>query len=350
MIDTGIAKLRYLLATRGQTVLRVGVLLVLLGVLGSAVTLASPPMATVTDTSSQSVVETRSSSSATVDGDHELYHHGEVLTDEAVYLRSVTPNATVTATAQAPAGAVVEQRLVLVYEASSPTVGVFREQRRPLATTAGTVAESGRVETSATLRVADIAGSLGAMRKEVGDAGTVIVYLAVETRYEDAGSTGTLSDRDQFVVTDDSFRVPTLTASARYGPTVTSERPIASQVFQPDVPSVGVVVVPHVTGAFLFLVLLGLAAVGAVIRGRGSIDPDRERARVHRRRYDEWISAGELPVALSARSNVVTVESLEALVDVAIDSQARVIYDDSRDCYAVFTAGTAYVFTSADSP
>lgn len=348
MIETGRTKLRYLLAAHGETILRLGVVLVLIGVLGSAATLAAPPTATVTDTSGQSVVEVQSSSTAVVEGDHELYRGGERLTDETVYIRRVTPNATVTSTVRAPAGTVVEQRLVLVYEASSGSGDVFREQRRPLASTTATVDGSEAADLSATLRVADVAATLDAMREEIGDAGSVNVYLSTETTYEHGEYTGTLADREPLAVTSDSFRVPALRASASYGPVTTTQRPIEAAVFQPTVPSVGSIVVPHTTGVFLLVVLVGLAAVGVALRSRGVFDPEREQAHVHHRRYAEWISTGHLPVALATWSNVVVLDSLEALVDVAIDSESRVIFDPSEGCYAVFAAGTTYTFLATE--
>lgn len=346
MIDTGIAKLRYVVATRGDFLRRVGLVLVLLGLLGSAVTLGSPPTTTVTDASGSAVIETRTSTAATVDDEYELYRAGETLADEAVYVRGVTPTVTLTATTRAPPDDVaVEQRLMLVYEASSPTAGVFREQRRSLAVANGTVTGAEEVvETTTDLEVAAVDATLAAMREEIGDAGTIAVYLAVETAYDSEQYAGALSDRAPLVVTVDSVRVPRLAATAREGSTVSREEPVAARVFLPVVPLVGTVVVPHLTLAFLALTVLGAAAVAAVWLGRDSVDPERERAWLHRHRYDEWISVGELPAGLSSRTTVVTVESLEALVDVAIDSQTRVIHDRARGWYVVLTAGATYRF------
>ncbi len=351
MIETGIAKLRYAIATQGRTLQRLGVLLVLVGLLGGGVSFAYPPTETVTEITDRSVVETESSSFAVVAGDHEFYREGETLTDEAVYLLEVTPAVALTTTTRAPEGVRVEQRLELVYEASSSSEGVFRERREVVSTTTETVTtQDGAVEMGETLQMDEVAATLAAMREEIGDAGDVTVYLAVETKYEADGYAGTLTDQRRLVVTKDSYQIPALSASAVHGPTTTRERPVADKVVEGTLPSVGHVVVPHLSGAFLLLALVGGVVVVVVRRGRGRIDPERERARIHRRRYGEWISVGELPATPTDWAPVVSVESLEALVDFAIDSKTRVIYDESQGCYAVITAGITYVYVASEPP
>jgi hypothetical protein len=51
-----------------------------------------------------------------------------------------------------------------------------------------------------------------------------------------------------------------------------------------------------------------------------------------------------VPPALADHPLVVPVESLEALVDIAIDSDTRVIHDPNQDCYAVMTGVAIFVF------
>lgn len=342
-MDAGTAKLRYLIATHGELLRRLGVLFVLVGILGGAATAAYPPTTTTTELTDRSVLVVQSSSSATVHGDHELYHAGEQLVDEPVYVRSVTPNVTVTTSTRAPDGVAVSQSLFLVYEASSRDTGVFREQERLVASTTGT----GPVETAATLDIDEVAATLEAMRAEIGNAGRVTVYLAVESAYDGGAYTGTMTDREPLDVSEDAYRVPVLSATAEHGTPVTTERPVEAAVFQPVVPSVGRVVVPHTTTVFVFLALFGGVGFVVVSRKREGIDVAVERDRIHRARYDEWISGGDLPDALD-ESIVVGVESLEALVDVAIDSQTRVIYDRAKGWYAVVTDGVTYRFTATE--
>lgn len=345
MMETGTAKLRHLFATRRGTLRLVGTLLVVLGVLGVAITLAFPPTTSVTEITERATVETQTGTTATVDGDHELYDDGEMLTDQPVYVRGVTPTITVTERTRAPPGVAVEQELALVYEATTDDETVFRERRQTLATASGTIdGENDVLETSATLEIAALAETLAAMREEVGDAGDVTVYLAIETAYEADDYTGSLTEREPLTVGEDSFAVPQVSAAADHHETETSEQPIADRVFQPTVPELGTVVIPHTTPVFLIVGLVGAVTLFTLRRTRGLVDPDRARVEIHRRRYDEWISPGTLPETLGEWTTDVSVESLEDLVDVAIDTETRVIYDPELDRYAVITDSATYLF------
>jgi type II secretory pathway pseudopilin PulG len=335
------------LATRTETLRRVGTLLAVIGLLGVALTLAFPPTTTVTDVTDRATVETQTGTSATVEGDYELYEAGETLSDEPVYIRDVTPTVTVTASTRAPpVGVDIDQELALVYEVTTVDGTVFRQQRRVLATSSGTVdSEDDVVETSATLDSEAVAATLAAMHEEIGDAGEVTAYVAVETDYAAPDYEGSIADREPLTVSADSFAVPGITAAAEHHTTETATRPIPDRVFQPTLPGIGTVVIPHTTPALVIVALLGATALIAVRRSRGTIDADRTRVQLHRQRYDEWISRGTLPETLGEWSTDISVDSLEALVDVAIDSETRVIYDPSVDRYAVVTAGATYVFT-----
>lgn len=346
-MDTGTAKLRYVLATRRETLRRIGTLLVVVGLLGVALTLAFPPTTTVTDITDRAAVETQTGTSATVEGDHELYDAGEQLSDEPVYVRDVTPTVTVTArTSAPPVGVDVDQELVLVYEATTVDGTVFRQQQRVLVTSSGTVDSADDVvETAATFDVEDVAEALAAMREEIGDAGTVTAYVAIRTDYATTDYEGSLADRAPLTVGVDSFAVPRLAATAEHHATETATRPIPDRVFQPTLPVIGTVVIPHTTPVFSIVALLGATALIAVRRSRRPIDAERVRDQIHRQRYDEWISRGTLPATLGEWTTDISVDSLEDLVDVAIDSETRVIYDQSVDRYAVVTAGATYVFT-----
>lgn len=346
MMPTATAKVRYLIATNGRTIRAIGAVLVLLGVVGVALTLLFPPMVAVTEVTDRSVVETETTTTATVEGDHAMYTAGETLTDEPVYIRGVAPNVTVTASTSAPPdGVAVDQRVSIVYTATSTDDGVFREKKHAVTSTSGTIGTDGEsVDSVVSLNVTDLAETLAAMRNEIGDAGRVDAHLHVETTYAGDGYEGTLEDQVELVVTPDSYRIPLLSVSEEH-PTTTSEmRPVPAEVLQPTLPGLGSVVIPHLSLVFGVLSVLGAVLLGAVRYGRTEFDADRQRVTIHRLRYGEWISRGELPPALAEHPLVVPVESLEALVDVAIDSDTRVIHDPQQDCYAVMTGVAVFVF------
>jgi hypothetical protein len=346
MMPTAFAKIRYLVATSGRTLRTIGALLLLLGIVGVVLTMLFPPTMAVAEVTDRSVVETETTTTATVEGDHAMYTAGENLTDEPVYVRSVAPTVTVTATTRAPPdGVAVDQRVAIVYEASSTEDGVFRQQKHAVTATSGTIERDGEtVESVVSLRVADIGATLEAMREEIGDAGRVNAYLHIETVYAGDGYEGTLEDQAELAVSDDSYRIPALELREEHRTTMSKVEPVATEVFQPTIPTLGPVVVPHLTPVFGFLAVFGGVLLGTVRYGRTEFDADRERVVIHRLRYGEWISGGELPPALAEHPLVVPVESLEALVDVAIDSDTRVIHDPNQDCYAVMTGVAIFVF------
>ena len=65
-------------------------------------------------------------------------------------------------------------------------------------------------------------------------------------------------------------------------------------------------------------------------------------------RYADWISRGKIPEAGSYIR--VPVEALVDVVDIAIDSQKRVIHDPTRDVYAVVDDNHLYEFRKDAGP
>jgi hypothetical protein len=94
-------------------------------------------------------------------------------------------------------------------------------------------------------------------------------------------------------------------------------------------------------------VVLGLGGtlglVAARRQGEITLSPD-ERARLTHQEYAEWISEGSIPDRPDPDDpNVVPMASLPDLVDVAADTNERVLYDPDREQYAVFGGDRMYV-------
>lgn len=79
---------------------------------------------------------------------------------------------------------------------------------------------------------------------------------------------------------------------------------------------------------------------------RRDVDVAVLRETLTRERFDEWISRGRVPKDTGQRS--VYVESLEDLVDVAIDSSKRVIRDPERDQYVVIDGDIVYRYRQGE--
>ena len=101
--------------------------------------------------------------------------------------------------------------------------------------------------------------------------------------------------------------------------------------------------------ALVAVSLLGLVGLGTA-RHRGKIAPSKREERAvewarTRSEFDEWISRGRVP-ADSIESTRIELESLDGLVDVAIDSNRRVIEDVTRNAFYVLGEDAHYVFVS----
>jgi hypothetical protein len=98
------------------------------------------------------------------------------------------------------------------------------------------------------------------------------------------------------------------------------------------------------------LTMLGLAAfaIGAVIATKvPDIDEAELRAEAEHEEYSEWISEGEL--VLDATNEYVYVSSIEDLVNVAIDTDKRVIHDSDLSVYTVTDGEVIYYYTAEPS-
>ncbi|ESS07721.1 MAG: hypothetical protein A07HN63_02450, partial [uncultured archaeon A07HN63] len=115
---------------------------------------------------------------------------------------------------------------------------------------------------------------------------------------------------------------------------------------QPDpVVAYGSILVFGLTIAILVLIL--------GFRYRGYIElTDRERELIEitqaRQRFNEWISTGEFP-SEREYDETVLVDDLEGLVDVAIDTNKRVIEDDQLGVFTVLDDAYIYIYVQPDS-
>jgi hypothetical protein len=104
----------------------------------------------------------------------------------------------------------------------------------------------------------------------------------------------------------------------------------------------------NIGGPLLFLIgFLGVAGL-TTVRAQGMLtvpEPSREAVRHDREReeFDEWITVADLPEALRDRPRA-SVADLEGLVDLAADTNSRVIEDPEAGCYYVAHDDILYVY------
>jgi hypothetical protein len=339
------ARFRYLSGKYGRLLV---VTLVVVGGIGFATAagtaMAGPETQQVTAQTNPQTVTTTLTTSATVTGNTTLYERNETLTNAPVYLRSATPNLTVRATTAVPETERVAVTQTVVLELRATKNGEqFWMEKRPLGHTA-TNTTTGEVTTTVSLDVESLAdGRLAAVRDRVGTAGTIETRLYATASYD----TGTYADRmnasTPLTVTERAYELQTPDQSQRNYATSTV-RTVNSSAAASGValPGVGTEVPLRALGWGLlgFIALGGALVVGTTARRIEDFEAFEQE--YDRRRYDEWISRGRLPK--TGRYARVPVESLLDLVDIAIDSEKRVIHDTSESIYAVVDGNLVYEF------
>ena len=332
MIDN--PRLRLLVGTHGRTLVVVLAVVGLFSLAGAGTTYLTPSTETVTENIHEQEITTTTATSAVVQEDNALWPEGTELEDSPVYLMNATPTMTVTAGTDIDGAddAVVDHEWVVVIEASHDNEEFWSESQ----TLATETHESTAASTSATVDAEAIHDRVTTVEETVAPAAEVSVELVLVVEYEtdpgaDHGYEGVETLSTDLVIDERSY------ALAEDLEAETSHSDGAEmQVTQ-----------PHdwtwITALGLFgLVSLG-AAVGLYAQRPEEIDIEAARNDLHRRQYAQWISKGTIPMGVNQQ--FVELDSLEDVVDVAIDTEQRVVYDERRDLYAVLGEHVAYYFS-----
>lgn len=316
MTVPGLLQLR-LFATRHRRAMLVGLLAVaLVATVGAGWAYAKPGETTATDRRHPQTVAGTVETSAVVTGDSSVFDRGETLTDRRVYLLEATPNLTLTGRVDAPAGATVRQRLLVQYRVTRDDRVVWTDSR---VLAAGTEPRVGT-----TVNVSRVRARARRIQEAFGAAATVGMGLRYVVDYETDRYEGRLNATVPLTFTDRAYVVDGDLAAeeTRTTPvTVTRQR-------SPDYATVGL----------LAGVALLASAGAAVLLGRDDLPglaADGEA--LQHQRYAEWVSRGRLPVF--AADQHVEMDSLADLVNLAIDSNERVVYDAEQNSYGLLKEG-----------
>lgn len=331
-MNTTSLRLRYLITKRGRSL---AVVLLVVGTLllaGAGAVYATPPTTEVTDQTDKRTVTANLLSAATVTGNTSLYEQGTTLRDQPVYLFSATPVAELTLTTTLPkeADGSVEQRIDLAYSARRGSE-TFWQRTQPLV--ADTTESGSQTATTVSLSMQDVRDQLSAHRDELGQAGVTSVVVRISVRYTVDQYEGTITEAFPITFGDRWYAIDAGTHSQTHSTPVTRTTTIPVRDRLPFL-------LPGSVG--LVLLFAGLAA-GLAARRLDGVSTSELADDIHHARYAEWISAGALPEVAS--ESVIRIGSLEALVDVAIDSRKRVVYDAARGRYAVLDGSVQYQYT-----
>lgn len=318
-----------LVARRGTAVAVLLAAVGLLALAGAGWLLLNPPTDTVVRERGAQTFGAGAEHGAVVTGNSSLYDRGERLENRSVYPLEAAPDLSFTVGATLPTDhdANATQRLTLVLRGTRDGQEFWHDERVLVDRTV----DPGDDPASATVDVPAVAERLVQAREEVGGVGTFDARLRLRTTYRSDSYEGTLNATAPLTITDGAYWLDDRLAAERTESETVSRTVMAS----PD---------PVAVGGLALAGLLAFGGAGWVTRYHRQLDADAVETEVTRSQYEEWISDGEFPSGPDKR--YIRIESLEDLVDVAIDSNKRVIYDDVYEAFAVADDDLVYYFTT----
>ncbi|MEF8777866.1 MAG: DUF5305 family protein [Natronomonas sp.] len=363
MIDTPILRLKYLFGQYWRVLVPALMLISAMAFAGAAAGMVSEQESQQRAVETDSMtVDTTLSTRAAVTGNTTLYEQGETLTDMPVYLQSATPEVTLVAATTTPADRTVSVTQQIILELSATRNGeVFWRDTQTLAIDTEEIT-NGTIRTEVALDVQQLAREeLAEVTTEAGDIGTIEAEITAETVYE----TGTYSGRTQastpVSITDRAYELDTPQTDRQSNTTTVIQTvPVTESTI--GIPGMSLTVPERTIGVVGASLTVSGSTVGGAVAGLTSLAfaivvwlvarriEDFEAFREHYTevRYAEWISRGKIPETGSYIR--VPVEALVDVVDIAIDSQKRVIHDPSRDVYAVVDDNHLYEFRKDAGP
>lgn len=292
---------------------------------------------------------------AVVQRDTDVFDRGTVLENQPAYLASVSPvlNGTFqyqyTATDSGELSVATDQTLVLRSVGGEDEQFEYWRQEIDLGTAvASSVAPGDQVTVPFSINVTETQRRVEAIEEQLGGTAGETEIL-VESNATVSGQRNgvdvdeTITNQITIDAQDNVYRVrntePVTDSGQQFGQeTVTATYgPLRS------------IAVP----VLFVLSLVGVLAL-AVGRQNGAFELSETEAewlayQSAADEFEEWLSAGTIPEEAFSRTTV-SVESLEDLVDIAIDSNRRVIRDRGRNRCAVLLEETIYTFEPPETP
>jgi hypothetical protein len=289
---------------------------------------------------------------ATVTRGTAAFDAGTVLRNRSAYVQRVAPELTATHVYRHDGNvepASVTTNVTLVKRSVGTTTEGDVEYWRvtePVTTSEATVQPGSAHRTEFMIDVAEQRNRSRQIEAELGGTpGQVQIFAVVTTRAETSlageATTTTRTDRLALEPTGSTYSVSeNATGEVRAGEVTESVSvPVESDP-------------ARIYGGALIALLAGGAGLGLVVadrRDRLAVPPATARAieaAQTRDAFDEWISNGRVPEPGDSDRRV-DVDSLEDLVDVAIDSDRRVVHDRDADRYVVIDDRTWYWYDPA---
>lgn len=292
----------------------------------------NPSTTTVSEQQNVQQVGTSILTSAVVINNTTLYEPGKRLVNQPVYVLEATPNLTYHVQTRVPEGQAVRVTHQLTFRLAAARDGnVFWESERRILEES-LVVEDGQAVSSASLNMSAVGAEVRQRRDQVGAIDEFTSEVVLNVTYDTGSYQGQLTGSTPVVFSAGAFWVEgDIARSQTHGETVTRE--------VPDEPDMGTTMALAILGT---LIVLGAAAL-EVLRRR-DIDRAELEMQLALDRFDDWISEGQ--IVTDADRKYVMVSSIQDLVDIAIDSEKRVIHDPEFDIYAVVDDDIVYYFAT----
>lgn len=321
-------RVRLLTARYGRELTVAFVIVGLIALVAAGAAVASSETESVTEDRNVQRVDTTVGTSAVVTNRDSVWEYQSELENKARYLINDTPVLTITPTTGAPDGTEVTHEVRLELRATADGETFWRNET--VLAEGTTTAAGGTAGTNATVDVPDLDERLDNTTERLSNVGSLSARIHVDTTYDTGDYAGEQSASAPFRITENAYWIDgDLSSSRRHSTPVTRETETA--------PDYGLLL-------SLFAGSVGAFGLGAVLwRGReDAVDVAAIREEIHRRRHDEWISCGSIPMWVDKEH--VQLDSLEDVVDVAIDGNQRVIHDERLDLYAVIDGDMTYYY------
>lgn len=290
---------------------------------------------------------------ATVTNGSDVFSNGTTLENRTVYLQQASPildgefRFELASTVDARLEAQAVQRLVLqqVTETDDQQAVVW-EQTRDLGTTSAELGPGQSLSLPFSFNATAIPVRIESFNERLGvSRGQSRAVLMTVVRYE-----GEIDGRP--VEGQRNYTAQVAFEGGTYR-VVTSPERDRQEVTQPQTVEQPAGPLQGVGGPLLFLAgFLGVAGLAAVrAQGMLTVPESSRKAAQHdreRQEFDEWITVADLPEALHDRPRV-PVADLEGLVDVAADTNGRVVEDSTDGCYYVANEDALYVYRPPDA-
>lgn len=319
---------KHQVALHGRSLAVVFLLVGLLALGGGVYVFLNPPVQEISPQEADvQEFSTTVEHSAIVVNDTALYSEEQVLNDQPRYFYAVTPVLNLSTVAQVPAdrSVNVSHELTLSYRATAGE-STFYVRNRTLVDREASVSDGSYV-VNTSLDVVAVRNEATEIQNEIGTLGTVSTLLTLETTYrtsstQDGTYEGTLNGATTFEFADQGYWLTNDIGDS------TTERTMVGGGVEQQGPNI-----PLVAGLGILGVLAVVLALLVAYWSSRKVDLQELETKIDRRQYAEWISNGNFPT--DSGKQYVYIDSLEDLVDVAIDTNKRVIFDAEIETYAV---------------